>query len=170
MAVTPVVAPIAALRLRSGAKGERESGNTVPEYGRRTGPPHDARVLSPSHHSGIRSILSRRNQMNDELLARVEREVLGWPGVFKKRDEDGVGGIGHVHDNDHADFRFPGEVRDELIDSGRVIAHPAFPNSRTTVSYRIRGAEDVPKVLELFRMNYERLKEAAEQKAELREE
>jgi len=126
--------------------------------------------------------------MNDELLARVEREVLGWPGVFKKRDEDGVGGIGvtgyrygedpevggpqigHVHDNDHADFRFPGEVRDELIDSGRVIAHPAFPNSRTTVSYRIRGAEDVPKVLELFRMNYERLKEAAEQKAELREE
>jgi hypothetical protein len=32
--------------------------------------------------------------MNNELWAQVEREVLGWPGVFKKRDENGPGGIG----------------------------------------------------------------------------
>jgi hypothetical protein len=125
---------------------------------------------------------------NDELLAQLEREVLGWPRVFKKRDEDGVGGIGvtgyrygqdpetggpqigHVHDNGHADFRFPREVREELIRSGRAIPHPAFPNNRTTVSYRIRGAEDMAGALELFRMNYERLKESAGRKSERRGE
>lgn len=117
--------------------------------------------------------------MNDELLAQVEREVLGWERIFKKRDEDGPGGIGvtgyrygdpetgglrigHVHDDGHADFRFPREDRDELIRSGRAISHPAFPNSRTTVSHPIRSPKDVPEALELFRMKYERLKQSAE--------
>jgi hypothetical protein len=121
--------------------------------------------------------------MNNELWAQVEREVLGWPGVFKKRDENGPGGIGvtgyrfgdpetggpqigHIHDDGHADFRFPREVRDELIRSGQAIAHPAFANSRTTASYRIRTPEDLPKALELFRMNYERLKEATGRRKE----
>lgn len=121
--------------------------------------------------------------MKDELLAQLEREVLGWDGVFKKRDEDGPGGvgvtgyrygdpetggpqIGHLHDDGHADFSFPREVRDELIQSGQAIPHPAFPNSRTTASYRLRNAEDVSGALELFRMNYERLKESAERRAE----
>ncbi len=111
--------------------------------------------------------------MNHELLASIEREVLGWPGVRKTRDEDGPGGlgvtgyrfgrpqIGHVHDDGHADFRFPREVRDELIRSGRAIAHPAFPNSRTTASYQVRTPEDVPGAIELFRMGYERLKNSA---------
>ena len=114
--------------------------------------------------------------MNEELLKLIEREVLGWPGVFKKRDEDGPGGIGvtgyrlgrkqigHGHADGHADFRFPREVRDDLIQSGQAISHPAFPNSRTTASYRIRSAEDVPGVLELFRMNYERVAARDEQK------
>ena len=108
--------------------------------------------------------------MNDELLESIEREVLGWPGVLRKRDENGPGGIGvtgyrfgkpqigHVHDDGHADFRFPRDIRDELIWSGRAIPHPAFPNSRTTASYQIRTPEDVPGVIELFRMNYERLR------------
>jgi hypothetical protein len=125
--------------------------------------------------------------MNDEPLAQVEREVLGWDRVFKRRDEDGVGGIGvtgyrygdpetggpqigHVHDDGHADFSFPREVRDELIRSGQATPHPAFPNSRTTVSYRIRSAEDVPGALELFRMNYEHLKESVVGKARIMDE
>ena len=106
--------------------------------------------------------------MNDEPLTSIEREVLGWPGVWEKRDEVGPGGIGvtvyrfdrkqigHVHDDGHADFRFPREVRDELIRSGRAIAHPAFPNSRTTASYQVRTSEDVPGAIELFRMSYKR--------------
>src|ERR671916_773031 len=101
-----------------------------------------------------RSSRQRRNHMNNELLASIEREVLDWPGVWKKRDENGPGGvgvtgyrlgrrqIGHVHDDGHADFRFPREVREALIRTGRAIAHPAFPDSRTTASYQIRTAED----------------------------
>jgi hypothetical protein len=111
--------------------------------------------------------------MNEELLKQIEHEVLDWPGVFKKRDENGPGGIGvtgyrygnpetggpqigHIHDDGHADFRFPKEVRDDLIRSGQAIPHPAFPNSRTTASYQVRSVEDVPGALELFRMSYER--------------
>ena len=108
--------------------------------------------------------------MNYELLASIEREVLGWPGVWKKRDENGPGGvgvteyrlgrrqIGHIHDDGHADFRFPREVRDGLIQSGRAVLHPAFPDSRTTASYRIRTPKDVPGAIEVFRMSYERLR------------
>ena len=108
--------------------------------------------------------------MNDELLASIEREVLGWPGVWKKRDENGPGGvgvtgyrlgcrqIGHVHDDGHADFRFPKEIRDGLIRSGRAVLHPAFPDSRITASYRIRTPDDVPGAVELFRKSYERLR------------
>lgn len=106
--------------------------------------------------------------MTDDPLARVEREVMSWPGVVKKRDENGPGGvgvtgyrvgrrrIGHVHDDGHADFRFPREVRDRLIRSGRAIPHPAFPGSRTTASYRVLDPEDVAGAVELFRMAYER--------------
>ena len=77
----------------------------------------------------------------DDVLALVERVVLGWPGVWKKRDEDGPGGvgvtgyrlgrkqIGHVHDDGHADFRFPREVRDELIRTGRP-GHPTTGRRR----------------------------------------
>lgn len=115
--------------------------------------------------------------MNEELLVPIEREVLGWPGVWKKRNESGPGGIGvtgyrvgrrqigHIHDDGHADFRFPKEVRDELIRSGRATTHPAFSDSRTTASYQIRNAEDVSGVLELFRMSYERVKESAERRS-----
>lgn len=36
--------------------------------------------------------LSREKElMNDELLASVEREVPGWPGVWKKRDGERPG-------------------------------------------------------------------------------
>ena len=112
----------------------------------------------------------------DELLAQVEREVLGWPGVWKKRNKIGPGGvgvtgyrfgrkqIGHVHDDGHADFRFPREVRDELIRTGRAIPHPAFPDSRTTASYQIRSVADLPGAIQLFRMSYERVKAAAERR------
>jgi hypothetical protein len=107
--------------------------------------------------------------MDSKLLASIEREVLDWSGVWKKRDENGPGGvgvtgyrlgrrqIGHVHDG-HADFRFPREVREALIRSGQAVLHPAFVDSRTTASYQIRTPDDVPGAVELFRMSYERLR------------
>lgn len=118
--------------------------------------------------------------MNEKLLETLEAEVLGWPGVSKKRDEDGPGGegvtgyrygkpgggpqIGHVHDDGHADFSFPKEVRDELIEAGKAVPHPAFPDSRTTVSFDIESGDDLPRAVALFRMNYERLKDVLERK------
>jgi hypothetical protein len=34
-----------------------------------------------------------KDRMNHEPLAQIEREILRWDGVFKKRDENGPGGI-----------------------------------------------------------------------------
>ena len=113
--------------------------------------------------------------MNDELSARIEREVLGWPSVTKETESGGPGQggfwvppatiyrfgrgqLGHVHHDEDglADFSFPKEVREELILSGRATPHPAFSESRTSASYHVRSAEDVPGAVGLFRMNYER--------------
>src|SRR5918996_666419 len=95
-----------------------------------------------------------RKAMNEELLEEllklIEHEVLGWPVVVKKRDEDGPGGIGvtgyrfgrrqigHIHDDGHADFRFPREIRDDLIRSGQAISHPRY---RTAGRRRATGYE-----------------------------
>jgi Family of unknown function (DUF5519) len=119
--------------------------------------------------------------MNDELLEMVEHEVLGWPGVSKARGGGGRGQggfwvppasvyrfgrrqIGHIHDTGVADLTFPRKVHDELISAGRAEPHAAgFAN---VVSYHIREPEDVPGVVELFRMSYERAKESAERRKE----
>lgn len=113
--------------------------------------------------------------MDESLLGLIEREVLGWPGVGKETGGGGPGRggfwvppatiyrfgrrqLGHVHHDEAglADFSFPREVREELIRTGRAMPHPAFPESRTAASYRVRSAEDAPGALELFRINYER--------------
>ena len=117
--------------------------------------------------------------MNDELLAGVEREVLGWPGVNKERGGGGqVRGefrvppatiyklgrraLGHIHDTGVADLAFPREIHDELISDGRARPHGAgFPG---VVSYYIREPADVPEVVRLFRMSYDRARAAAERR------
>ena len=119
--------------------------------------------------------------MNSELLMMVEHEVLSWPGVSRERGGGGrdQGGfwvplatvyrfgrrhIGHIHDSGVADLTFPREIRDELISDGRAKPHGAgFAN---VVSYHVREPEDVPGVVELFRMSYERAKAAGERRRE----
>ena len=110
--------------------------------------------------------------MDEELLEAIEREVLGWPGVRKKRVENGIGGvgvtgyrygrrqIGHIHHDGVADLQFPRAVHDELVAGGR--AQPHRGGFAAVVSYRVRTPEDVPGAVELFSMNYERVKAAAE--------
>ncbi len=117
--------------------------------------------------------------MNDELLASIEREVLGWPGVSKETGRGGPGqggfwvppftvyrfgrrALGHIHDTGVADLTFPREIHDELISGGRAKPHGA--GFASVVSYHIRELEDVPEVVELFRMNYERVKASAERR------
>ncbi len=119
--------------------------------------------------------------MNDELLARVEREVLSWPGVSKERGGGGRGRggfwvppatvyrfgrrqIGHVHDTGVADLAFPKGIHDRLISEGRARPHGAGFSG--VVSYHVRGPADVPEVVKLFRMSYDRAREAAERRGE----
>ncbi len=119
--------------------------------------------------------------MNDELLALIEREVLRWPGVSKETFRGGLGrggfrvppaavykfgrrALGHVHDTGVADLPFPREIHDELISEGRAKPHGA--GFAGVVSFHVRGPEDVPGAVELFRMNYERAKASAERREE----
>ena len=119
--------------------------------------------------------------MNEELLARVEREVLSWPGVSKERGGGGRGrggfwvppatvyklgrrALGHVHDTGVADLAFPKGIHDRLISEGRARSHGAGFSG--VVSYHVRGPADVPEVVKLFRMSYDRAREAAERRRE----
>lgn len=117
--------------------------------------------------------------MNDELLAMVEGEVLDWPGVSKETHRGGLGqggfrvppatvykfgrrALGHIHDTGVADLAFPRKIHDELISDGRAKPHGA--GFAGVVSYRVRQLEDVPRVVDLFRMSYERARAAAERR------
>jgi hypothetical protein len=117
--------------------------------------------------------------MDDELLAAIEREVLGWPGVSKERHRGGRGQggfwvppatvyrfgrrhMGHIHHTGVADITFPREIHDRLISEGRAKPHGA--GFAGVVSYHVREPEDVPRVVELLRMSYDRAKESAERR------
>ena len=98
----------------------------------------------------------------DSILAQIQREVGSWDGVTWHPHR--YGGIefrlgrrelGHLHGSRLADLPFPVAVRNELIASGSAEPHHILPNSGW-VSRSIRGHADADRVIELFRMNYER--------------
>ena len=62
--------------------------------------------------------------------------------------------LGHLHGDRLADPPVPRRVREELVAAGRARPHHVLPDSGW-VSYWIEGAEDVPRVLEFFRLGYE---------------
>lgn len=64
--------------------------------------------------------------------------------------------LGHVHAR-IADLPFPRRVRDELVTAGRARPHHVLPDSGW-VTVPLRTAEDAARVIELFRLNYERVK------------
>jgi hypothetical protein len=120
----------------------------------------------------LQSSRTRRNRMNDELPASMEREVLDWPGVSEKTRRGGRGqgraGFGfhrrpstslaaarsgtsttrcsglHVPEGDprRTDLRRTGEAA-----RGRIRRRRELPHS---------GAGRRTRAVELFRMNYER--------------
>ena len=65
--------------------------------------------------------------------------------------------IGHVHASGVADLPFPLRTRRELVSAGRATAHRTEPHSGW-VSFRLRNEHDVPAAVELFRLNYERVR------------
>jgi hypothetical protein len=71
-----------------------------------------------------------------------------------------------MHSDRLVDLSFPMKIRDELVNSRRESLHHVLPQSGR-VSYWInRGEEDIPEVIELFKMRYEQLKPRSKPKQE----
>ena len=95
---------------------------------------------------------------------QITDEVTAWPGVEAgpgKRGEFGftVGRkqIGHLHGDRVAHFGFPRSVGSRLLEEGRVEPHPVFPGNPGFVARPIRDEDDVREVIELLRLNYDRV-------------
>jgi hypothetical protein len=95
---------------------------------------------------------------------RITAEVTSWPEVSAgpgRRGEFGfrVGRreIGHLHGDRAAHFMFPKEMWLELREQGRIGEHPVFPGKQGPGARPIESEEDVLDVIELMRLNYERL-------------
>jgi hypothetical protein len=94
---------------------------------------------------------------------RIYREVTSWPGVTTGTGDFGeveyyVRGrmIGHVHGDELADIPFPRALRDRLVAEGRTAPHHIHPDSGWT-SRRIRGPADTDGIVQLLRINYDRV-------------
>ncbi|HEY7110748.1 MAG TPA: luciferase family protein [Nitrososphaeraceae archaeon] len=94
---------------------------------------------------------------------RLSREILSWPNVTSGTHRFGglefrVGTreMGHIHGETLADLPFPMKIRNKLVNSGRVSPHHILPQSGW-ISKWINSEDDVRQVIELFRMQYERL-------------
>jgi hypothetical protein len=96
---------------------------------------------------------------------RIREAVLSWPGVeaFPHR----FGGteyrygrkeMGHVHGDRLADLPLPRKVHDEVIASGRAEPHHVLPHTGW-VSCWMTGPEDAERVIELFRIQYDRYRQ-----------
>ena len=95
---------------------------------------------------------------------RITDQVTSWPGVTAGPGRRGefafkVGGreIGHLHGDHAAHFGFPKEVWGFLFEQGRIDYHPVFPGRPGFGARRIESEDDVNGVIELMRLNYERV-------------
>lgn len=94
----------------------------------------------------------------------ILEEVTSWSGVEADTEERGelafkVGRreIGHLHGERAAHFGFPKQVWDDLMAQGRIVPHPVFPDRRGPAARRIDNEADVRDVIELLRLNYDRV-------------
>jgi hypothetical protein len=102
--------------------------------------------------------------MTQRASERITAEVTSWPGVeaglgtrgefgFRVRSHE----IGHLHGDHAAHFGFPREIGAELRAQGRVGPHPVNPHSTKMAARRIENDADVDEVIELMRLNYDRV-------------
>lgn len=79
------------------------------------------------------------------IIERIKKELLSWPYVTAEPHR--FGGMefrinqremGHIHGDRVADLSFPIDVRNKLVNSGRVSAHHFLPQSGW-ISYWIKG-------------------------------
>ena len=92
--------------------------------------------------------------------------VQSWPGVEAAPHR--FGGVefrlgrrelGHLHGDRIADLPFPRRVRDELVAEGRARPHHVLPESGW-ITVSIASADEAEYAVELFRMAYERARNA----------
>ena len=102
-----------------------------------------------------------------DLAERVASIVKYWNGVDVRPYRSGGvefrvdhREIGHVHADGVADLLMPVRVRRDLVAAGLAEAHRTEPHSGW-ISFRMRSEHDVPAVVELFRLNYDRLRGVA---------
>jgi hypothetical protein len=95
---------------------------------------------------------------------QITDEVTSWPGVRAGPGRRGefafkLGGreIGHLHGDRAAHFMFPKELWRELRAQGRIVDHPVFPGKVGPAARRIETEADVSDVIELLRLNYDRI-------------
>lgn len=102
---------------------------------------------------------------------RIEEVVGSWDGVEVAPHR--FGGIefrlgrrelGHLHGDRIADLPFPRRVRDELVAAGRARPHHVLPETGW-VTVPIGGAGGADRVIELFRLSYERATRARRRNA-----
>jgi luciferase-like monooxygenase len=95
---------------------------------------------------------------------QITDTLTAWPGVeagYGKRGEWGfrVQGheVGHLHGDRAAHFAFGQELGGTLRERGMVFDHPVFPGKNAMAARGIQTQQDVDDVIELMRINYERI-------------
>ena len=95
---------------------------------------------------------------------QIADEAATWPGVEAGPGRRGEFAfrvdsreIGHLHGDHAAHFSFPKEVWLELHEHGRIVDHPVFPGRVGPAARQIRNQDDVEDVIELLRLNYDRI-------------
>ena len=95
---------------------------------------------------------------------RITEEVTSWPGVEAGPGRRGefaftVGRkpLGHLHGDRVFHGSFPKAVWQGLFDQGRIDYHPVFPGKPGYAARRIETDDDVRDVIELIRLNYDRV-------------
>jgi hypothetical protein len=96
---------------------------------------------------------------------KIKQELLSWKGVILHEHnfvtiffyvEEAE--MGHLHGDSIADLKFPAKVSKKLVKERYVSQHHVIPKS-AWVSHEIRdNNKDVEKVIELFRLQYDRLR------------
>lgn len=93
----------------------------------------------------------------------IKKELLSWKGVTAHDHNFAsiifyVNGqeMGHLHGDAIADLQFPKRIGKKLVSDGRVSPHHVIPKSEW-VSHEIQNASDIQAVIELFRLQYQRL-------------
>ena len=103
-----------------------------------------------------------------KILERIRDEILSWPDVTAEPHR--FGGLefrldkremGHIHGDRLADLPFSMNTRNKLVNSGRVSPHHVLPQSGWISYWITKGENDIPSVVELFRMRYDQLKPKA---------